>query len=171
MMTVKITDTSSSSMVQFVLNQYWTFSKAAFSLAKTISSIKRIRQDFAPFSDCLNQAKALMFEESMKETDNLLSQGCLHGYDIQTQDGYNHTFHYTTGRFGKDTLQKLYGIPELPVLHNSTMLALLIMRELHCGADGMSHCKSPLDIIGRAQQYAVVYKPYKLALHVSKTCP
>ena len=73
-------------MVQFVLEEYWTFSEAAFSLAKTISSIKRVRRDFAPFSDCLKQAKALMFEESMSETDNLLSQGHLQGYDIQTKD-------------------------------------------------------------------------------------
>ena len=67
-MSAKVSNTSSSSMVQFVLNQYWTFSEAAFSLAKTISTVKRIRQDFAPFSDCLKQAKALLFEESMKET-------------------------------------------------------------------------------------------------------
>ena len=107
----------------------------------------------------------------MKETDNLLSQGHLHGYDIQTQDGYNRSVHYTTGRFGKDTLQKLYGVPELPVLHNSTRLALLIMREAHCGADGTNYCRSPSHVIGRAQQYAVIYKPYKLALQVSKTCP
>ena len=151
-------------MVQFVLNLYWTFFEAAFSLAKSISSIKRIRRDFAPFSDFLNQAKALMFEESLKETDNLLSQGCLHGYNILTQDGYNRSVHYTTGIFGKDTLQKLYGVPELPVLHNSMRLTLSIMREAHCGADGISHCKSPSDIIRRAWLYAVIYKPYKLAL-------
>ena len=83
----------------------------------------------------------------MKETDSLLSQGRLQGYDIQTHDGYNCSVHYTTGRFGKDTLQKLYGVPELPVLHNSTRLALLIMREAHCGADSTSHHKSPSDII------------------------
>ena len=95
----------------------------------------------------------------MKETDNLLFQVCLHGYDIQTQDGYNCTVLYTTERFGKGTLQKLYGVPELPVLHNSTRLTLLKLREVYCEADVMNHHKSPLDIFGRAQQYAVVYKP------------
>ena len=107
----------------------------------------------------------------MKETDELISQGRLNGYDIQTKEGYNQSVHYTTGRFGKETLMKLYGIPELPVLHNSTRLALLIMREAHSGADSLNHRRSPSDIIGRARQYALIYKPYKLALQVSKTCP
>ena len=143
-------------MVQFVLHQYWTFSEAAFSLARTISVAKRIKGDFAPLSDCLKQAKNLMFEESMKETDELISQGRLNGYDIQTKEGYNRSVHYTTGRFGKETLMKLYGIPELPVLHNSMRLTLLIMREAHTGADSKSHQKSPSDIIGRAHQYALI---------------
>ena len=116
-------------MVQFVLHQYWTFSEAAFSLAKTISVAKRIKGDFAPLSDCLKQAKNLMFKESMKETDELISQGRLNGYDIQTKEGYNLSVHYTTGRFRKDTLMKLYGIPEFPVFHNSTKLTLHIMSE------------------------------------------
>ena len=158
-MAAKVSNLSSSSMVQFILDEYWTFSKAAFSLAKTISSFKRVRRDFPPFSDCLNQAKALMFEESMSETDNLLSQGHLQGYDIQTKDGYNRTVYYITGTFSRDTLQKLYGVPELPVLHNSTRLALLIMREAHCGADCTNNRRSPSDINGRALQYAVIYKP------------
>ena len=91
-----------------------------------------------------------MFKEFMKERDELISQGRLNGYDIQTKEGYNRSIHYTTGRFGKETLMKLYGISELPVLHNSMRLALLIMREAHSGADSMSHQRSPMDIIGRA---------------------
>ena len=91
--------------------------------------------------------------------------------DIQTKEGHNQSVHYTTGRFGKVTLMKLYGIRELPVLHNSMRLALLIIREAHSGADIMSHRRSPLDIIGRACQYALIYKPYKLALQVSESCP
>ena len=47
----------------------------------------------------------------------------------------------------------------------------MIIREAHCGADCTNHRRSPSDIIGRARQYAVIYKPYKLALQVSKTCP
>ena len=104
----------------------------------------------SPFSDCLKQAKNLMFEESMKEIDQLISQGRLTGYDIMTKDGINRSVHYTTRRFGKESLMKLYGISELPILHNSTRLALLIMREVHSGADSPSHRKSPSDIIGRA---------------------
>ena len=61
----KVSKLSSASMVQFVLEEYWTFSEAAFSLARTISSIKRLRRDFAPFSEFLKQAKALTFKESM----------------------------------------------------------------------------------------------------------
>ena len=45
------------------------------------------------------------------------------------------------------------------------------MREAHSGADSTSHRKSPSDIIGRARQFAVIYKPYRLALQVSKSCP
>ena len=68
---------SSSSIPQFVLGEHYTFSEAAISLSKSISTAKRLRRDFAPFSDCLAQAKQILFEESMKETDNLLSQGRL----------------------------------------------------------------------------------------------
>ena len=67
----------------------------------------------------------------MKETDQLISQGCLTGYDVTTKDGINRSVHYTTGRFGKESLMKLYGIAELPVLHNTMRLALLKMREAH----------------------------------------
>ena len=59
---------------------FWDRS-SAFSLAKTISSIKRIRRDFTPFSDCLYLS---MFKESSKESGNLLHQGHLHGEDIQS---------------------------------------------------------------------------------------
>ena len=54
---------------------------SAFSLVKTISSIKRIRRDFAPYSDCLHLS---MFEEFIKESGNLLHQGHLHGEDTQS---------------------------------------------------------------------------------------
>ena len=98
-------------------------------------------------------------------------QGRLTGYDVKTKDGINRSVHYTTGRFGKESLMKLYGIAELPILNNTSRLALLIMREAHSGADSTSHRKSPSDIIGRARQFALVYKPYRLALQVSKSCP
>ena len=147
------------------------FKEAAFSLAKSISTAKRLRRTFPAFSECLVQAKQLLFEESMEETNNLLSQGRLRGYDVETKEGYNHTIHYTTGRFGRTSLQSLYGISELPVLHNSTRLALLIMREVHQGHDGVNHRKSPSDMIGRSRQYALIYKPYNLALQVSRNCP
>ena len=107
----------------------------------------------------------------MSKTDELISQGRLAGYDIQTKAGINRTVHYTTGRFGKQSLKKLYGIKELPVLHNSTRLALLIMREAHSGPDSTNHQRLPSDIIRRAWSFALVYKPYKLALYVSKSCP
>merc|ERR1712240_188078 len=54
---------------------------SAFSLAKTISSIKRIRRDFAPYSNCLHLST---FEEFIKESGNLLHQGHLHGEDMQS---------------------------------------------------------------------------------------
>ena len=57
------------------------------------------------------------------------------------------------------------------MLHNTSRLALLILREAHAGADGTSHRRSPSDIIGRGRMFALVYKPYKLALTVSQLCP
>ena len=90
---------------------------------------------------------------------------------METKEGYTRTVHYTTGRFGKTNLQTLYGISELPVLHNSTRLALLIMREVHQGQNGVNHRKCPSDMIGRSRQYALIYKPYNLALQVTKNCP
>ena len=107
----------------------------------------------------------------MKEMDQLISQGRLRRYDIITRDGINRTIHYTTGRFGRESLMKLYGIAKLPILHNTSRLALLIMREAHSRADSTSHRRSPADIIGRACQFSVIYKPYRLALQVSKSCP
>ena len=88
-MAAKVNNSHTSSIVQFVLNQYWTFLEAAFSLAKTISAVKRFKGDFAPLSDCVKQAKSLMYEESMKETDELIPQGRLNGYDMQTKEGFN----------------------------------------------------------------------------------
>ena len=73
-------------MVQFAMKEHWNFSETAFSIARSISKIKRLRRDFAPFSDCLKQAKNLMFEESMKETDQLVSQGRLTRYVAKTKD-------------------------------------------------------------------------------------
>lgn len=52
-MAAKRTNTHSTSMMQFVLIQYWTFLEAVFSLIETMSSIKRMRRDFVPFSDCV----------------------------------------------------------------------------------------------------------------------
>ena len=77
-MATKSTD-SSSSIAQFVLGEFYTFSEAAFSLAKSISAAKRLRTDFAPFSTCLIQAKQLLYEETMKETDKLIRDGHLKG--------------------------------------------------------------------------------------------
>merc|ERR1711873_285119 len=68
---------SSSSIPQFVIEEHYTFSEAAISLAKSISTLKRLRRNFAPFSNCLSQAKQILYEESMKETDNLLSSSLL----------------------------------------------------------------------------------------------
>ena len=65
------------------------------------------------------------------------------------ETAYNRAIHYTTGRFGKDSLQNLYGVPELSVLHYSTRLALLIIREKHQGAESKNHWKSTANIIGR----------------------
>ena len=152
------------------MEEHWCFSEAAFSISRSISKIKRLWKDFAPFNNCLLQAKKLMFEESMKETDELISQGRLRGYDVITRDGINRSIHYTTGRFGRESLIKLYHISELLILHNTSILALLIMREAHSGADSTSHRRSPADIIGRSCQFPVIYKPYRLALQVSKSC-
>ena len=147
------------------------FLRSSFQYLKINLQDKKLWKDFTPFNNCLLQAKKLMFEESIKETDHLISQGCLRGYDVITKDGINRSIHYTTGRFGRETLIKLYDIAELSVLPNTSRLALLIMREAHSRADSTSHRRSPVDIIGRACQFAVIYKPYRLALQVSKSCP
>ena len=90
---------------------------------------------------------------------------------METKEGHTNTVHYTTGRFGKTNVQTLYGISELPVLHNSTRLTLLIMKEVYQGQDGVNHCKSPSDMIERSQIYALIYKAYNLALQVTRSCP
>ena len=107
----------------------------------------------------------------MVETDILISQGRLDGLSIETIEGINRSIHYTTGRFGSSTTEKLYGVERLPVIHNSTRLALLILREAHAGDDNSSHRMSPSDIIGRGRKFAYIYKPYNLATVVVQTCP
>ena len=71
------TSTHLSSMVQFVLHKYLAFAEIVFSLAKSISSVKKVRRDFAPFADSVQQAKALMFEELIMYTYRMLSKGPL----------------------------------------------------------------------------------------------
>ena len=44
-MAAKVTETALPSMVQFVMEEHWNFPEAAFSLAKTISAIKRFRKE------------------------------------------------------------------------------------------------------------------------------
>ena len=56
----------------------------------------------------------------------------------------------------------------LPVLHNSTSLALLIMREVHQGYVGVNHWKSPPNMSGGSEQYALIYNPHNLAHQVSR---
>ena len=45
-----------------------------------------------------------MYGESIEETDQLITQGRLEGYDIETMEGINLSVHYTTGRFGKSSV-------------------------------------------------------------------
>ena len=58
---VMMTQATSSlfTMAKFVLEEYYTFSQAVFSWAKTISSVKQLRREFAPFADCIKQSKSL----------------------------------------------------------------------------------------------------------------
>ena len=79
--------------------------------------------------------------------------------------------HYTSGRFGKTSLRSLYGSSVLPVLHNSTSLALPIMSKVHQGYVGVNHWKSPPNMSGGSEQYALIYNPHNLAHQVSRNCP
>ena len=47
----------------------------------------------------------------------------------------------------------------------------MILREAHMGPDNLSHRRSPADIIGRSREYAVIFKPYHLAVSVVRSCP
>merc|ERR1712237_149930 len=114
-----ISEESSNSMVQFVMSEYWTFTEAACSLAKTIQRVKFVRGDFLLYADCLIQAKTLMFEEAMKETEELITAGKLRQYSIESKPGVNNMVHYTTRRFGQEGVSSLYGVPELLVIHNT----------------------------------------------------
>ena len=83
----------------------------------------------------------------------------------------NCIIHYTSGRFGKMSLRSLYGSSVLPVLHNSTSLALPIMREVHQGCVGANHWKSSPSMAGGSEQYALTYNPHNFAHQVSRNCP
>ena len=80
-----------------------------------------------------------MFESAMFETDLLISQERLEFLAIETVEGISRTVHFTTGRFGPSTTKKIYGVERLPVIHNTTRLALLILREAHAGPDLLHH--------------------------------
>ena len=57
------------------------------------------------------------------------------------------------------------------MIHNTTRLARMILREAHMGPDNLSHRRSPSYVIGRNREYAVLYKLYHLAVSVVKSCP
>ena len=57
------------------------------------------------------------------------------------------------------------------MIHNTTRLAKMILREAHMGPDNLSHRRSPADIIGRSREFAVIFKPYHLAVSAVKSCP
>ena len=38
-------------------------------------------------------------------------------------------------------------------------------------SDNLSHKMSPADIIGRSREFAVIFKPYHLAVSLVKSCP
>ena len=59
----------------------------------------------------------------------------------------------------------------LPVLHNATSLALQIRREVHQGYVGVNHWKSPPNMSGGSEQYALIYNPHNLAHQVSRNRP
>merc|ERR1711867_94309 len=103
---------SSSSIPQLVMEEHYTFSEAAIRLAKSISTAKRLRRDFASFSNCLVQAKQILYEESMKETDNLISQGRLRGYHVETKEGYTRTVHLCSGLYEYNLLWSPHDILE-----------------------------------------------------------
>ena len=79
--------------------------------------------------------------------------------------------HYTSGRLERMSLRSLYESSVLPVLHNSTSLALLIMREVHQGCVGANHWKSSPSMAGGSEQYALTYNPHNLAHQVSRNRP
>ena len=92
-----------------------------------------------------------MFESAMSETDLLISQGRLESLAIETVEGISRTVHYTTRRFGPSTTKKIYGVERLPVIHNSTRLALLILREAHAGPELTLHRRSRSDLIRKRE--------------------
>ena len=130
-----------------------------------------VRGMFLPYSECLIQTKSLMFEEAMADTETLIAADKLKQYSIETKESINRLIHVSTGRFNHDGVSALYSVGELPVIHNTSRLAKMILREAHMGQDNLSHRKSPSDIIGRSREHAVIYKPYHLAVSVVKSCP
>ena len=48
-----------------------------------------VRGTFLPYSECLIQAKSLMFEEAMVETETLITAGKLKQFSVESKEGIN----------------------------------------------------------------------------------
>ena len=92
-----------------------------------------------------------MFEEALRETERLITAGKLRQYSIKSKEGINHLIHYTTGRVAHEGVIALDD-GELPVIHNTTRPAKMILREAYMGSDNLSHRRYPSDVIGRSRE-------------------
>merc|ERR1712089_54307 len=116
----------------------------------------------------MGRAWSLLFEDAMRETDLLFSQGELKNFEgtSRTIEGINRTIHVTTGRLSGAAVAAISGQKELPILAASSELAKLIVLAAH----RIGGHKMIKDTIARTRQIAYIPRPGKLIKNILDNC-
>merc|ERR1712089_37939 len=116
----------------------------------------------------MGRAWSLLFEDAMRETDLLFSQGELKNFEgtSRTIEGINRTIHVTTGRLSGAAVAAISGQKELPILAASSELAKLIVLTAH----RIGGHKMIKDTIARTRQIAYIHRPGKLVKNILDNC-
>ena len=114
----------------------------------------------------LESAERLMLLHGMVDTVEALNAGKLKTL-LPYRDG---RIIVTRGRLNGESMQKLLGVSQLPILMPESRIAFLYMVYAHCGEFGHIH-RSVLSTLARSRNYVWVVKGRQLAKRVVRQCP
>ena len=116
---------------------------------------------------CLECAKMTLLLSDMTLTKKAMQEKKL---DQRMLDVSDEGFITTVGRFGEDTVNKLFGVDSLPVLMKKTRMAKLYMILAHAGEDNLNH-RSAQDMHARSKSMVWIHQGRALAEKVVDNYP